>query len=152
MQIEEKKVDEEQSTLIKHKGSSKDLVGLINELMAWIEDNEIEVAGQPFAIYYGIPQKRDDILVYDVGVPVSGDVVGTDRIAVGSVPEHTVLSGKYKGAHYEIKSAYDEMVDFVNNSTYDVIGSPREVYHNLPDEVEDSELITEIQFPVINMG
>ena len=152
MQIEEKKVNEEQSALIKHKGSADELVGLINELMAWIEDNEIEVAGLPFAIYYTIPQKREDILVYDVGVPVSGDVAGTDRIAIGSVPEHTVLSGKYKGAHNEIKSAYDKMVDFVNNSDYDVIGSPREVYHNLPDEVEDSELITEIQFPVINMG
>lgn len=152
MQIEEKKVYEEQSALIKHKGSVDDLMGLINELMAWLEDNEIKMAGLPFAIYYTIPQKREDILVYDVGVPVSGDIVGNDRIAVGSVPEHTVLSGKYKGDYNKIKSAYDEMVNFVNNSTYDVIGSPREVYHNLPDEVEDSELITEIQFPVINMG
>ncbi len=152
MQIEEKKVNEEKSALIKHKGSLNDLVGLINELMAWIEDNNVEVSGLPFAIYYTFPQKREDIFVYDVGVPVKGDVLGNDRIAVGSVPEHTVLYCKYKGNHSKIKSAYNEMVDFVNNNSYDVVGSPREVYHNLQDTVDNSELITEIQFPVINMS
>lgn len=152
MQIEEKVVLEEQHALINYKGPVEDMGNLINELSAWAEDNEIQIAGPPFAIYYTMPQENTEEVTYDIGMPVTGEVMGNDKIVIATIPEHKVISAIYKGPYSELPDVYQAMVEFVMMNKYDVIGSPKEVYYNSPEDVSASELLTEIQFPVIKMG
>jgi len=152
MQIEEKIVKEQQLAVINYKGAPEDMGKLIYEISAWAEDNEITLSGPPFAIYYSSPQENAEEVVYDIGFPVEGEVQGTEKIIIATVPEHTVVYAVHKGSYADLPLVYQSMVEFVMMNKYDVIGSPKEIYFNSPDEVSAGELLTEIQFPVIKMG
>jgi effector-binding domain-containing protein len=152
MHIEEKVVEEQQLAVINYKGAPEDMGKLINEISAWAEDNKITLSGPPFAIYYSTPQENAEEIVYDVGFPVDGEVQGTEKIIIATVPEHKVVYAKHKGPYADLPLVYQSMVEFVMINKYDVIGSPKEIYFNSPEEVSASELLTEVQFPVIKMG
>jgi effector-binding domain-containing protein len=151
MHIEEKVVEEEQLALINHRGAPEDMGKLIYEISAWAEDNKITLSGPPFAIYYTSPQDNAEDIVYDIGFPVAGEVVGNERIIIANVPEHKVVYALHKGPYADIPLVYQSLVEFVMINKYDVIGSPKEIYFNSPEEVSASELLTEVQFPVIKM-
>ncbi len=144
-------MEEEQLALINHRGPPEDMGNLIKELSAWAEDNEIQVSGPPFAIYYTMPQDTAEEVTYDIGIPVSGEVLGNEKIVIATIPEHKVISAMYKGPYSDLTDVYKAMVEFVMMNKYDVIGSPKEVYYNSPEDVSASELLTEVQFPVIKM-
>ena len=74
------------------------------------------------------------------------------KIVIATIPEHNVISAKYKGPYSDLPDVYKAMVEFVMMNKYDVIGSPKEIYYNSPEDVSVSELVTEVQFPVIKMG
>lgn len=145
-------MEEEQLALINHRGPPEDMGKLMHELSAWAEDNEIQVSGPPFAIYYSMPQDNAEEVTYDIGIPVAGEVLGNEKIVIATIPEHKVVSATYKGPYSDLPDVYKAMVEFVMMNKYDVIGSPKEVYYNSPEDVSASELLTEVQFPVIKMG
>ncbi|MCK9150460.1 GyrI-like domain-containing protein [Methanobacterium alcaliphilum] len=153
MKIEEKTIEEEQIAVIKHIGPVEEMGSLIEKIEIWAAAEDIELNGPPFAIYYNYPQKENaDKTVYDIGFPVEGDVKGNQNISIATIPEHKVVYAIYIGPYSEIQKTYQKMVNFVMTNHYDVIGSPKEIYHNSPQEVAAGELMTEIQFPVIHMG
>lgn len=152
LNIEEKLVEEEQLAIINYRGPPEDMANLINELSAWAEDHKIDVTGPPFAIYYSTPKEGTEDITYDVGLSVQGEVEGSGKIIIATVPEHKVISAVHKGQYSDLKDTYQTMVEFVLENNYDIIGSPKEIYLNSPEDVSTSELMTEIQFPVIKMG
>jgi AraC family transcriptional regulator len=152
LKIEEKVVEEEQLALITRIGFLEEMDEVLAEVSSWIEDNEVEVSGPPFAIYYTNHQKNpDEKFKFDVGFPVAGDVESSGNVMVVSILTHTVVYSVYKGPYPGLSEVYKAMVEFVLANNYDVIGSPKEIYHNSPEDVPAGELLTEVQFPVIKM-
>jgi AraC family transcriptional regulator len=152
LKIEEKIVEEEQLALITRIGLLEEMDEVMDEVKTWIEDNEVEVAGPPFAIYYTNHQKNpDEKFKFDVGYPVVGDLESSGNVMVVSLLEHTVVYSIFKGPYSKLSEVYAAMVEFVLANNYDVIGSPKEIYHNSPEDVPAGDLLTEVQFPVIKM-
>jgi len=83
---------------------------------------------------------------------VAGEVQGNEKIIIATVPEHNVVYALHKGPYADLTVVYQAMVEFVMINHYDVIGSPKEIYLNSPEDVSASELLTEVHFPVIKMG
>ena len=52
MDIEDKIVPDQMIAVIKHKGPLSDIGVLTARLLGWVETEEIETAGDVFAIYY----------------------------------------------------------------------------------------------------
>ncbi len=153
LDIKDKIVGEEKLALISHIGPPEEMGILIEEIAYWAEENQVKIIGPPFAIYYSNPQKvPPEEFKYDVGFPIQDEVTGTDKILIVSIPEHRVVYTVYKGPYANIDRVYDALVKFVLTHDYDVIGSPKEIYFNSPEEVAASELLTEVQFPVIKKG
>ncbi|MDR2967658.1 MAG: GyrI-like domain-containing protein [Methanobacteriaceae archaeon] len=154
MEIKEKIIEEEKLAIINYKGPVKDMYILISKLTTWVEVNEVETTGPPFAIYYTSPDKVDeDKMIYDMGIPIDddSDIEGNDEINIVELLKHRVLAIIHKGSYSTINKSYKKMVDYSIENNYDIIGSPKEVYFNTPYEVPEEELITEVQFPVIKM-
>ena len=154
MKIEDKIIEEEKLAIINYKGPVEYMEILISKLTTWVDVNEVEVAGPPFAIYYTSPGSvDDDKMVYDMGIPIANDseVEGNNEINIVELLEHRVLAIIHKGSYSTLNESYKEMVDYSIKNNYDIIGSPKEVYFNSPHEVPEEELLTEIQFPVIKM-
>lgn len=152
LDIDDKIVPEEKLALITKIGPPEMIGVLIEDIAYWAGANKVKITGPPFAIYYSNPQSvPPEEFKYDVGFPIEGEVSGTDKIMIVTIPEHRVVYAMHKGPYSTLSQVYDSMVEFVLANNYDVIGSPKEIYINNPEEVPASELLTEIQFPVIKM-
>ena len=154
MKIDDKIIGDERLAIIRHKGNVEDMGILLGKLMAWAENNKIQVTGAPFAIYYTSPENTaPEEMVYDMGIPVSekAELSEKGEIIVVDLLEHRVLYTKHKGSYKDLPKSYKEMVDYSIKNNYDIVGSPKEIYFNSPHEVSEEELLTEIQFPVIKM-
>jgi effector-binding domain-containing protein len=154
MKITDKMIEEEKLAIINYKGPVEYMETLISKLTTWVEVNEVETIGYPFAIYYTSPGSvDDDKMIYDMGIPITNDskVDGNGEINIVELLEHRVIATVHKGSYSTINESYKEMVDYSIKNNYDIIGSPKEIYFNSPHEVPEEELKIEIQFPVIKM-
>ncbi len=67
---------------------------------------------------------------------------------IKDVPEHRVLCAIHKGPYTEVGPVIHTLAEYAINNGYDIIGPITEVYLNDPLNVAESELLTEVQFPV----
>ena len=57
----------------------------------------------------------------------------------------------HKGSFSEVGPVYEILMNKVIEKGYQMSGAPIEIYFNSPMEVPESELLTEVQFPVVKM-
>ncbi|MDO5859711.1 GyrI-like domain-containing protein [Methanobrevibacter sp.] len=153
MDYEVKVIPEQKLGVINYKGPISDLDILVSKLMGWVDAEEIEYEGEPFVVYFS---PRHEVnkgdAVYDVSIVINEDADEKDMIRVVDMIENKVLSGVHVGPADNILDTYAELVEIAQENHYDIIGSPKEVliknFHNCDDE---SEFITEIQLPIIEM-
>ncbi len=151
--IEAKTVDEIRAACIFHNGTpaviGDDMRRLLGQLMGWVEQEGLQMTGPPFAVYYSMPEDMaKGHMQFEVGVPISGRAQETDDIKIKTFPAQNVLSAIHKGPYNQISSVYAALTEYITNNGYEVIGPPMELWLNNPMEVAESELLTEVRFPV----
>lgn len=150
MEIEVKKVEERQVAYIYHKGSYEELGELIGSVVRWLDTKDLQIAGPPFCIYYNSPKEvPPEELEYEVGIPFLGEAEEENEIKIDKIPEGEVISTVHKGPYSGNEEIYMALVDYAMENGFEIIETPMEIYLNNPMEVAESELLTEIQFPVM---
>lgn len=150
MEIKLKTVKENQVASISHLGPVEEMGGIIGVLSKWIIEKGLQVIQSPFVVYYTSPlEVLPDKMEYEVGIPFQGDAKDDERVSIKIMPEHHVLSLIHKGPYLELGSAYGMMMEYITEEGCEMIGAPREIYLNSPQEVPENELLTEIQFPIV---
>jgi effector-binding domain-containing protein len=76
------------------------------------------------------------------GFEGSGEVYGTEL--AGGPAAVTV----HRGPYAEIGPAYHTVSGWVADHGHELAGGPREVYLNVPGQVEEADLLTEVQWPI----
>ena len=75
MEIKEKTIEDQKVAIMNYKGSLSDMEVLVGKLSGWIEVEEIETAGNLFAIFYNNPRTvKENEVVYDVGIPINPEL------------------------------------------------------------------------------
>lgn len=154
MKIEEKHIPDQKLAVINYKGPIEDMDVLVSKLMGWVEEEEVNVVGEPFVIYYSPRHEvgNGEDVVYDVGIvlDVEEDPLKTDLIRIVDLFEHNVLTGIHEGSINSIMDSYEKIVDFSLNNDYDIIGSPTELLiRSKYNEDDENNYLTEIQVPII---
>ena len=153
MDFETKKIPDQKLAVINFKGPIEDMDVLVAKLMGWVENDEIEIEGQPFIIYYSPRHKvNEGDAVFDVGIVVGEDSesYGEDLIRIVDLFEHEVLAGIHEGSYENIMDSYEQLVDYAQNNGLEIIGSPKEVLIKSKYNADDPEsYLTEIQLPII---
>ncbi|BDZ70779.1 tRNA (N6-threonylcarbamoyladenosine(37)-N6)-methyltransferase TrmO [Methanobacterium petrolearium] len=150
MKIESKTIEEKQVASISYVGPVEAMGDIINELIDCLMNEGLEITGPPFVVYYTSPMEVSPIeMEYDVGIPFQGKLKDEGKVRVKILPQHRVLSTLHQGPYQEVGSVYGMMMKHIFKEGYEIIGVPREIYLNSPGKVPESELLTEIQFPII---
>lgn len=151
MEIKEKTIEDLNIAVISNKGSLETAKILFAKLSGWIESEEGEMVGNPFMIFYKLPENvKDEELLYDVGMPTKDLMTGNDLVNTAVMIEHKVLYAVHKGKREDIIKTYRAIANYADENNYDIIGSPKEVY--IKGFLEDNdEKLTEVQLPVIKM-
>jgi len=153
VKIEAKIADEMRAACMSHKGAvaaiGDDMGRLLGELMEWVMKGGLQMAGPPFAVYYSSPEEmaRGEIQ-FEVGIPVAGEAQGEDNIQIKTFPAQNVLSVIHKGPYSQIAPVYAALMEYATKNEYEVTGAPMELWLTNPMEVAESELLTEVRFPV----
>jgi effector-binding domain-containing protein len=153
VQTEVKMVEEMRAACIFHNGAvsaiGDDMGRLIGELMGWVMKRGVKTEGPPFAVYYSSP---DDMargeMQFEVGIAFVGEAQEEGTIRIKTFPAQNVLSAIHKGPYNQIAPVYAALMEYATNNGYEVIGPPMELWLTNPMEVAESELLTEVRFPV----
>jgi AraC family transcriptional regulator len=149
MNFEEKEIETQKVALIKHKGKVNEARRIISNLLEWTSKNNLQLEGNPFAIYYTNPNEiPSNEMVYEIGIPIVGNPTQDSEIEVRYVPEHYVLSTIHNGEYSSLVETHMKLWKYIFKNDYEVDGFPKEIYLNNPDDVYEEELLTEIQIPV----
>jgi len=153
VQTEVKMIEEMRAACIFHNGAvaaiGDDMGRLIGELMGWVMKRGVKTEGPPFAVYYSSP---DDMargeMQFEVGIAFVGKAQEEGNIRIKTFPAQNVLSAIHKGPYNQIAPVYAALMEYATNNGYEVIGPPMELWLTNPMEVAESELLTEVRFPV----
>ena len=150
MEIKEKKIGKQQVAYIEYKGSYEEIPVLMGEVVGFIMAKGMQIMGPPFGVYYNSPQEVPiEELKFEIGMPFIGDTVEDGRIKIKTVPEQMVLSTIYKGPYSGCGAAIGALAQYAYKNGYEIVGPPIETYISDPNETPESELITEMCFPVM---
>ena len=152
MEIKLKETEEKQVAYIFYKGPVDDMGDLIGEIVDWMMEQNVEMTGPPYSVYYTSPAEvAPEDMQYEMGVPFEGEASEAGKVKIKKIPAQQVLSAMHKGPYQEVGLVYEIMMNKVIEEGYQMTGAPVEIYFNSPMEVSESELLTEVQFPVIQM-
>jgi len=152
MEVIEKRVEEAKVAYIPYMGSYDKIPELIQEVGEWVANKGLQMTGRVYGTYFNSPEDTaEEKLQYEIGFSFAGDTVPEGKVGIKEIPEHTVLAAMHKGPYTEVGPVIHGVVDYAVKNGYDIVGPVTEVYLNSPLEVPESELLTEVQFPVIKI-
>ena len=109
-----------------------------------LQDHNAEPTGIPFTIFHRAPDAEDSGDV-EMCIPVSPNA----RLApIHDVPGGPVAAVVHKGPYDEMGPAYEALARWISDHGHQIVGPTREIYLNHPDDVDPTELLTELQWPI----
>ena len=106
----------------------------INELMSDV----------PFVAYHSLDPEDLDI---EIGFPVSRPLPGKNDVKPSFFHETLAVFSMFRGPYSEMESLYNEMNNWIEESSYHFSGVYYEYYYN-GIEFPESELLTKVLIPV----
>jgi DNA-binding transcriptional MerR regulator len=76
------------------------------------------------------------------GFEATGEVYGTE------LPGGPAAVTVHRGPYAEITPAYHTVSGWIHDHGHELAGGPREVYLNVPGQVAEADLLTEVQWPI----
>ncbi len=130
------------------------IISMVHEIIGQINSpsnrrGNVSIAGYPMTIYHDPPEDIDasDVDI-EIAFPITGRISVDPGFEVKTVPGHNVVSIFHTGPYAECEGAYARAMDFIGKNRLSTTGPFREIYMNSPDEVPESQLLTEIQVPI----
>ncbi len=124
---------------------------LWDELMTFINQNDIRMNGTPMAIYHDT-ETHESGWDIEVAMPISNNVSPTSRINVYTLPTvEKMACVVHTGSFATIGEAYDALAKWIDVNGYQIVGPSRELNLKMPEkkgDQNDSNTVNEIQFPV----
>lgn len=103
--------------------------------------------GPPLVVLHDIIDV-DDPGEIEVAIPVPDDVPTITNIPLTRLPGGPVAVTTHRGPYLKLAPAYHAMTDWMVSHGHAPIGSPREFYLNDPRQVDESELLTRVEWPL----
>ena len=104
-----------------------------------------QFAGPPFCLY---PEPPGDDFGIVVCVPVTPGATAGGGVGLEEIPGGTVAATVHKGPYSALEETYRAMEAWMAANGLHPAGPPREVYLNDPMSAPESELLTEIDWPI----
>ncbi len=102
-------------------------------------------AGPPFILY---PEDCGDAFEIVICMPVVPGAAGGEGVELEEIPGGRVATTTHVGPYREVGKAYTAMQKWMTDNGRRPAGKAREIYLNDPGEVPESELLTEVDWPI----
>ena len=109
----------------------------------------IEPAG-PLQVVYHADQVLDEETSAPIEVcfPVAAGFEATGEVYGAELAGGPAAVTVHRGPYAEITPAYHTVSGWIHDHGHELAGGPREVYLNVPGQVAEADLLTEVQWPI----
>jgi DNA-binding transcriptional MerR regulator len=101
----------------------------------------------PFLIMHDIIDAETDGDI-DICVPVRAPLQTDDRVRVDRLAETTAAVTVHQGRYDEIAPAYHALTTWITEHGHEIAGPPRETYLNDPTSTDETDLLTQVAWPI----
>jgi effector-binding domain-containing protein len=112
-------------------------------IIAYLSGRKEQPLGPAYVAYFNMDMQN---LTVEIGFPVEKETEGSGNISASQIPAGKIATCFYKGPHSGIGSTYDKLAKWVAEKGYETTGTAYEFYYNSPQEVAETELLTQIAF------
>jgi len=118
-----------------------------SKLMGYIAQQEKQITGAPYCCYSNC---SEDYAQFDMefGMPVSEAVPAQGEIFMSQTYEGKAIAVTHKGAYKDLEAAYGVLMDYAKENSLELTGVYYDYYINNPADTPESELLTQILFPI----
>ncbi len=147
--MEIKTKNETKTAVVRATVPLRELPGVIGEaygeIMAYFFRTGLSPTGFPFVLYGNDDM---DALRVEMGFPVDREVKPEGRVEAGTIPGGEVLSEIHVGPYTELERTYTPVMKYIQEQGLAVTEWMYEIYLNSPEDTPETELRTEICFPL----
>jgi len=120
---------------------------MYTSLMGFLNENDVEIDGSPFAIYH--PSDEEGFTILECALPVSNKIKGKDNINFIEIPEGKAIMASHFGHYNTVKTTYKAVLKYVGENNLEINGSPWEIYTTDPTkEADQSKWETQVHVPI----
>lgn len=153
--IEIKQIDTQKALIIKADVPTNAIGEKMGEcygkLFAFLAKQNSQPAGPPFAVYHSFDLKGNT--VFEIGVPVSSEMHGSDDIEYKEYPDMKAVTSTYTGAYENMIPVYENLKQYMDDHQLVSTETSWEVYLTNPNEVQNpDDNQTIIYFPLKNQN
>jgi len=115
--------------------------------MGYIAEQGKQMTGAPYCCY---TNASEDFSSFDMefGIPVSEAVAASGEIFMSRTYEGKAVTGMHKGAYKDLEAAYAALMDYVKENSLELTGVYYDYYISNPADTPESELLTQVVFPI----
>jgi effector-binding domain-containing protein len=118
-----------------------------NELYRNAIENNLEITGPVYWIYYGMNGQPNTRFILEICIPVHPSGVYSGPFALKKLPVFRCASDSHYGSWQEMAQVYQVLIGDIFQGNHTMIGVTREVYLNM-DFVSPENNMTEIQIGI----
>ena len=117
------------------------------KLQAYIAEQNKQIAGAPYCCY---TNANEDFSRFDMefGIPVNEAVTESGEIFMSRTYEGKAVTGTHKGAYTALEATYTALMDYVKENSLELTGAYYDYYISNPADTPESELLTQVVFPI----
>jgi len=116
-------------------------------LLAYLSEQGTEMSGAPYLAYMNA---NDDFSQFDIewGFPVAEPVPVSGEFYMSQTHEGKAITATHKGSYNDLETTYYAIMDYAKENSLESTGIYYDYYLNDPDETPESELLTQVLFPI----
>ncbi|MCL2750333.1 MAG: GyrI-like domain-containing protein [Coriobacteriia bacterium] len=119
----------------------------LTRLAEYLAEQGIQSAGAPYLAYMNCNEdfSQSDI---EMGIPVSEAVAVQDEYYMSQSCEGKAIATMYQGAYVGIGAAYEALMAYAAENELELTGVYYDYYISDPANTPESELLTQVIFPI----
>lgn len=117
------------------------------KLMGYIAEQGKQIAGAPYCCYTNC---SEDFMQFDMelGIPVNEAVVDSGDIFMSQTYQGKAVTATHKGSYKTLEATYTALMDYVKENSFELTGAYYDYYISNPADTAESELLTQVVFPI----
>jgi len=108
---------------------------------------DVTPSGTPMILYHNVIDHESGGDV-EIAIPVDSAFAKDGDIDGRELEGGTMATVIHRGRYTEIAPAYHSLTKWVSENGYEIVGPTREIYLNDPQAVEETGLLTRLEFPI----